>query len=134
MLAKVERRKRPRRYNNLNFSASQPCVLENIMVVEQHHQVGLRSKMAPRARAKEGFREAGDIAGSTVANLDEDVFFQLANKYWLKPSKKTTKVKVKPEILKTEIWDVLEKEDFAFRSLLALENLQLLERYALLQF
>jgi len=36
--------------------------------------------------------------------------------------------------LKTEIWDVLEKEDFAFKSLLVLENLQVLERCGLLPF
>jgi intron-binding protein aquarius len=30
--------------------------------------------------------------------------------------------------LKTEIWDVLEKEGFLFKSLLVLENLQILER------
>lgn len=62
----------------------------------------------------------------------EHVFVQLAKKHWLKPttSKKvaTTKVKIKPDVLKKEIWDVLEAEDFQFQSLLLLENLQLLER------
>ncbi len=31
--------------------------------------------------------------------------------------------------MKTEIWDVLEQDDFAFKSLLVLENLQVLESY-----
>jgi intron-binding protein aquarius len=49
----------------------------------------------------------------------------IANKYWLNASKL---VKVKPKVLKQEIWDPLEKEDFAYSSLFALENLQILER------
>lgn len=69
-----------------------------------------------------------------MADLDgENSFAQLAKKHWLKTSKKPAKVKVKQDILKNEIWDVLEKEGFAFGSLLVLENLQILERYALLE-
>lgn len=64
-----------------------------------------------------------------VANLEgENAFEELAKKHWLKSTKKQTKVKVKPDVLKSEIWDILEKEDFEFRSLLALENLQILEK------
>lgn len=56
-------------------------------------------------------------------------FVQLARDHWLKaPSKKPAKVKVKPDVLRTEIWDVLEAEDFQFQSLQLLENVQLLER------
>lgn len=51
---------------------------------------------------------------------------QLAEQYWPKPVKTR---KVKPEVVKKEIWDVLEQEAFQFRSLLVLENLQLLEKY-----
>ena len=65
----------------------------------------------------------------TVADLEgESSFATLARKLWL--NKRTAKVKVKHDVLKTEIWDVLEKEDFSFKSLLVLENLQILERYA----
>jgi len=46
----------------------------------------------------------------------------------LKTSKRATKVKVNQEVLKNEIWDVLEKDSFAFGSLLVLENLQILEK------
>lgn len=57
-------------------------------------------------------------------------FVQLARDHWLKaPSKKPAKVKVKPDVLRTEIWDVLEAEDFQFQSLQLLENVQLLESY-----
>ena len=87
--------------------------------------------MAPRTRLKEEPHREVDDGRPTVADLQgENEFVQLAKKHWLKPSKKNAKVKVKSDVLKTEIWDVLEKEDFAFKSLLVLENLQILERYA----
>lgn len=60
----------------------------------------------------------------------ESHFSQLAKKLWLKSTKKAPKVKVKPDVLKTEIWDVLEKANFAYKTLLTLENLQILERCA----
>jgi intron-binding protein aquarius len=87
--------------------------------------------MGPRKRGPvEGHKEADDTR-PTVADLQGDnPFALLANKHWLKATKKATKVKVKPDVLKKEIWDVLEKEDFQFKSLLVLENLQILERQA----
>lgn len=88
------------------------------------------STMAPRTRVKGDAHQQVDEPRPTVADLQGDsAFAQLAQKYWLKPSKKTTKVKVKPDVLKNEIWDVLEQEGFTFKSLLALENLQILEKY-----
>ncbi|MCJ1385979.1 hypothetical protein MMC17_009104 [Xylographa soralifera] len=57
----------------------------------------------------------------------EEQWRQLAEAQWSKPSAKVRKVR--PEVVKTEIWDVLEKDGFAFRSLLILDNLQLLEKY-----
>ena len=51
---------------------------------------------------------------------------RLADDHWLKDSPRARKVN--PEVLKQDIWDVLEKADFVFRSLLILDNLQLLER------
>jgi intron-binding protein aquarius len=89
--------------------------------------------MAPRTRNKEEPRREADDGRPAVADLEgENSFAKLAKQTWLKTSKKTTKVKIKPDVLKTEIWDVLEKEDFAFKSLLVLENLQILEKYRLL--
>ena len=82
--------------------------------------------MPPRTRIK-GKEKEQDVQTIPEA-VDESAFVQLARKHWLKPSKKTTKVKVKPDILKTEIWDALEQGDFKYSDLLSLENLQVLER------
>ena len=50
----------------------------------------------------------------------------LADNHWLKDS--TRAHKVNPQVLKQDIWDALEKDDLNYRSLLILDNLQLLER------
>ena len=50
----------------------------------------------------------------------------MAEKIWSKPSTKVRKVR--GEVVKQEIWDVLEKDGFNLRSLVVLENLQLLEK------
>jgi len=85
--------------------------------------------MPPRKKVQVEDRREVDDGRPTVAELDGgSAFAQFAQQHWLKPSKKSAKVKVKHDVLKTEIWDVLEKEDFAFKSLLALENLQILEK------
>jgi intron-binding protein aquarius len=85
--------------------------------------------MAPRTKNKEESRREAVEERPTVADLEgESSFATLARKLWL--NKKTTKIKVKHDVLKTEIWEVLEQEDFPFKSLLVLENLQILERYA----
>lgn len=62
------------------------------------------------------------------ATEGQSEFAQLAKQHWLKPSKKATKVKVKNDVLKRDIWDPLEREKFPLSSLLALEGLQTLER------
>jgi intron-binding protein aquarius len=86
--------------------------------------------MPPRTRVKEEPQREVNDGRPTVADLQgENPFAQLAKKHWLKTTKKPAKVKVKPDVLKSEIWDVLEQENFAFKSLLVLENLQILERY-----
>jgi intron-binding protein aquarius len=89
------------------------------------------STMAPRAKGLGAIPRDVDNDRPTVADLQGDnPFAQLAKKYWLDHTKKAgnVQVKVKPEVLKKEIWDVLEQEDFPYRSLLVLENLQILER------
>ncbi|KAL8953931.1 MAG: hypothetical protein Q9222_000218 [Ikaeria aurantiellina] len=64
-----------------------------------------------------------------VEDLDGDnEWTPLAQKHWLRPSKS---IKVKNDVVKIEIWDVLEKEGFQYRSLLTLENLHLLEKFSL---
>lgn len=66
-------------------------------------------------------------ARPTVADLHGDNHFaQVARKSWLSATKAP---KVRPEVVKKELWDELEKLGFAYSSLLVLENLQLLERY-----
>ncbi|KAI5868158.1 P-loop containing nucleoside triphosphate hydrolase protein [Durotheca rogersii] len=66
----------------------------------------------------------------TIADLEgESEFAQLARKHWLKPTRRTARVKVKNEVLKRDIWDVLEKDGFPYKLLLVLEGLQTLESY-----
>ncbi|KAF2785958.1 P-loop containing nucleoside triphosphate hydrolase protein [Melanomma pulvis-pyrius CBS 109.77] len=66
-------------------------------------------------------------ARPTVADLHGgNHFAQVARKNWLTAKKAP---KVRAEVVKTELWDELAAVDFAYSSLLALENLQLLERY-----
>ncbi|OJD40007.1 dead helicases superfamily protein [Diplodia corticola] len=66
-------------------------------------------------------------ARPTVADLNgENHYAQVARKHWLDSSKPP---KVRPQVVKDELWDVLEKDDFPYPSLLILENLQLLEKY-----
>ena len=59
---------------------------------------------------------------------DGDRWAQIARDHWPKAVKSR---KVRPDVIKNEIWDVLEQEAFHFRSLLMLENLQLLEKYVI---
>jgi len=85
--------------------------------------------MAPRTRGKDDTPKGsrGDASGANASD-NGDAWAQVAQKYWLKKSGKATKLKIKADILKKEIWDVLEKGDFMYGNLLALENLQILER------
>ena len=67
----------------------------------------------------------------TPAEVEEEEhpFVQLARKHWLKPGKKAAQPKVKNDVLKQGIWDVLERDGFQYKSLRLLESLQTLERY-----
>ncbi|KAF2153762.1 P-loop containing nucleoside triphosphate hydrolase protein [Myriangium duriaei CBS 260.36] len=72
---------------------------------------------------------ADELAASrpTIQDLTGDnTLAQLARKYWLG---KTKVKKVQSNVVKAEIWDPLEKENFPFQQLLLLEQLQLLDRY-----
>ena len=71
---------------------------------------------------------ASDMNGTNGATEDMDHWEVLAQKHWSKPVKSN---KAKPNVIKKEIWDVLEDEGFFYRSLLQLESLQLLEKYAM---
>ncbi|KAI9044224.1 RNA helicase aquarius [Aspergillus affinis] len=63
----------------------------------------------------------------TVEDFREDSpWVQLAKTHWLETSKVR---KVKPDTIKKDIWDPLEAENFSLHSLLALENLNILEKF-----
>ncbi|KAI0024915.1 P-loop containing nucleoside triphosphate hydrolase protein [Xylariomycetidae sp. FL0641] len=86
---------------------------------KRQKKTGARSKAQDKAPAR-----------PTVADLEgESEFAQLASQHWLKTTKRATKVKVKNDVLKSSIWDVLEKDGFPYKSLLVLEGLQTLESY-----
>ncbi|GAB0135568.1 hypothetical protein EsDP_00003901 [Epichloe bromicola] len=84
-------------------------------------KAGKASKPAPVAETER----------PTPAEVEEKEhqFVQLARKNWLKPSKKATRPKVKNDVLKQGIWDVLEQDGFQYKSLLLLESLQTMESY-----
>lgn len=67
---------------------------------------------------------AADIPASSP-NAAETPWEELAHKYWLD----SAPTRVKPELIKSAIWDQLEQESFALRPLALLENLQILERF-----
>ena len=93
------------------------------------------SEMPPRTKRKlEPQQDLDERSSDAVEIQSENPFEELAKKHWLKSTKKQTKVKVKPDVLKSEIWDVLESENFEFKSLLVLENLQILEKYGTPKF
>lgn len=73
----------------------------------------------------------GDSRPALEDPQGENQWTQLARKHWIKPTKTR---KVKSDVIKKEIWDVLENEGFEFRSLLILESLQLLEKSGILRF
>jgi len=87
--------------------------------------------MPPAKRVKSS-GTARPAAGSERPSTDDvegqSEFATLARQHWLKTTKRTTQVKVKNDVLKREIWDALEKENFPLKSLLVLEGLQTLER------
>jgi intron-binding protein aquarius len=63
----------------------------------------------------------------TLADLQgENHFAQTARNTWLRSGGAG---KFRPGDLKKDVWDVLEKNGFQFKSLLILENLQILEKY-----
>ncbi|KAE9984695.1 hypothetical protein BLS_001690 [Venturia inaequalis] len=66
-------------------------------------------------------------ARPTIEDLHGDNHYaEVARKYWLSKTKTT---KVLPKVINEELWAHLETDGFAYRSLLILETLQLLEKY-----
>ena len=91
-----------------------------------------RLKSSGAAQAKEPLKQQSDSDRErpTPAEVEEEehAFVQVARKNWLKPGKKAAKPKVKNDVVKQSIWDLLEREGFQYKSLLLLESLQTLER------
>lgn len=85
-----------------------------------------KTEKAPKAK-----KETADEEHPTPAEVEEEEhqFVQLARKHWLKAGKKAKQPKVKNDVLKQGIWDVLDREGFQYKSLRLLESLQTLERY-----
>lgn len=84
---------------------------------------------APKNR-KPDFRTLASMAPSTDAmgtvteqTEHETYWGTLAQTHW-----KKAPVKARNDVIKNEIWDVLEKDNFSHRSLLILESLQALEK------
>ncbi|KAI9729699.1 MAG: hypothetical protein M1834_006650 [Cirrosporium novae-zelandiae] len=75
--------------------------------------------MAPRVENRDTRPTVSDLQG-------DNHWTELAKKYWLK---NTTVKKASQDVLKIQIWDALEAEQFAAKSLLILETLQILEKY-----
>lgn len=67
----------------------------------------------------------GDDAPNIEELDDEDYWVLLAKKHW---SESVELKKVKPGVIKKDIWDRLENANFESRSLVTLENLHLLEK------
>jgi hypothetical protein len=101
-----------------------------------HTTTALAMPPAKRVKSSADSRpNAGSSGRPTVDDLEgESEFATLARQHWLKTPKQaaktttTAKVKVKNDVLKREIWDTLEKDNFPLKSLLVLEGLQTLER------
>jgi intron-binding protein aquarius len=95
--------------------------------------VPIELEMPPAKRVKSSAASRSKAASSgrpTADDLEgENEFATLARQHWLKTPRRTAKVKVKNDVLKREIWDALEKENFPLKSILVLEGLQILERY-----
>lgn len=89
-----------------------------------------RSKQLPKSKTVP--KEDPEEPYPTPAEVEEEPehdFVRVAQKNWLKSHKRPSKVKVKNDVLKQDIWDSLEREGFPYKSLLLLESLQTLERY-----
>ena len=72
---------------------------------------------------------AGASGRPTLEDLEgENQFTNLARQHWLNVPQQAAKIKVKTDVLKRELWDALERENFPLKSLLILEGLQILER------
>ena len=76
----------------------------------------------------ETIRHSESLEDGTASVKDmqsDNHYVQVARENWLAES---LPGKVRQDVLKRDIWDVLESEHFRFGSLLVLENLQMFEQ------
>ncbi|KGQ04566.1 Intron-binding protein aquarius [Beauveria bassiana D1-5] len=90
----------------------------------------LKNSAAAKAKAPVHHEEpTGERPTPAEVEEEEHQFVRVARAHWLKTTKKKIKVKVKNDVLKQSIWEVLERDGFQHKSLLLLESLQTLESY-----
>ena len=74
----------------------------------------------------------GPESRPTVDDFRQDnQWVSLAKSLWPETSKKSRRSKIKHDTVKKDLWDPLEADGFSLRSLLTLENLNVLEKYGL---
>lgn len=90
----------------------------------------LKSGSAAKSKAAAPKEQDPTDGRPTPAEVEEEEhqFVQIARKNWLKSTRKNAQVRVKNDVLKQSIWEVLEREGFQHKSLVLLESLQTLER------
>lgn len=89
-----------------------------------------RSGPASRQAAPAAAPVDADIERPTPADVEQEEhpFVQIARQNWLKGGKKGA-VKVKNDLIKGSLWDVVEKDSFSHKPIALLESLQTLESY-----
>lgn len=72
-----------------------------------------------------------EIERPTPADVEQEEhpFVHVARQNWLKAGKKGGTVKVKNDLIKGSLWDVVEKDSFSHKPIALLESLQTLESY-----
>lgn len=92
-------------------------------------QKGAKKSAPEPAPAEPPSASSGSTKATTaIADAHQDnQWAPLAKKHWL--GKARAPKKVKNDVVKGELWDVLERDGFRYGALLALESLQAVENY-----
>jgi hypothetical protein len=104
-----------------SFTNSDVPDCANPPLLDQPQLLRLRKLLTP------AMAQSLESRPTVVDFREESPWVQLAKAHWL-----NTKVrKAKADVIKKQLWDPLEAEAFNSRSLLILENLNVLEKYVL---
>lgn len=79
------------------------------------------------AEAPVASAESTKAATAAAETHQDNQWAPIAKKHWL--GKARVPKKVKNDVIKSELWDVLERDGFRYGALLALEGLQAVENY-----